>query len=151
MPARDRRRARQHERIMTEPVPAHYLRLNAERRLGRLSPQTLRAAGWALAAVVRARRNLRTQGLAARVPPPPSLPWGSRTGVLGVLNRLSPTCLERALVLQAWLSAHDVAADVVVGVARDSDGTVRAHAWLDGITNPSEFARYTPIHRIEAL
>lgn len=131
-------------------IDAHYARLNAERRLSRFAPMSLRAAWWALSSVRAARRNLKRDGLEARVAPPPaSLPWGSRTGVNAVLNRLSPTCLERALVMQAWLSAHRIERDVVVGVARDVVGTISAHAWIDGIAPAAEYARYSEIHRIE--
>lgn len=130
-------------------VDAHYAELNAERRLPRFAPNTLRAAWWTVRSVRGVRRDLKRDGVRARVKPPPAkLPWGSRTGVMGVLSRLSPTCLERALVLQAWLSAHRIHRDVVVGVARDPDGNVRAHAWIEGITHPNEYARYSVIHRI---
>lgn len=131
-------------------MDAHYAQLNAERRLSRFSPKALRAAWWALRSVRAVRRNLKRHGLEARVgPPPAALPWGSRSGVTAVLYRLSPTCLERALVMQAWLAAHRIERDVVVGVAREGDASVRAHAWVDGITHPSEYSKYSVIHRIE--
>lgn len=124
--------------------------LNSERRLPRFDPRTVRAAWWAWRSVRAARSDLATDGLRARVAPPPAtLPWGARTGVNGVLNRLSPTCLEGALVLQRWLSAHGIARHVVVGVARDAGGAVTAHAWIDGIAAPDDHANYTEIHRIE--
>jgi hypothetical protein len=137
--------------VTSDPaVDAHYARLNAERRLPRRDPQTLRAAWWALRAVRRARRDLKTKGLQARVTPPPAgLPWGSRTGVNGVLNRLSPTCLERALVLQSWLTAHEIPRDVVVGVRHEASD-VKAHAWVEGVAHPSEYEKYHVIHRIPA-
>lgn len=126
---------------------AHLSELNAERRLGRISPASWRAAWWAWRVVRRARKDLKVDGLAARVQPPPRLPWGARVGVNGVLNRLEPTCLEKALVLQAWLAAHDVHRDVVVGVRGNAD-KVNAHAWVDGVAYPDEYAKYTVIHRI---
>lgn len=133
-------------------LESHYARLRSEPRLPRLSPHTLRAAWWALRSVRAARRDLRKNGLDARVAaPPPSLPWGSRTGVDGVLNRVSPTCLESALVKQRWLAAHRVSCDVIVGVARDEAGAVRAHAWLEGIASPAEYAKYSIIHRIPPI
>jgi hypothetical protein len=134
----------------SDDMVAVYRRLNAERKLGRTSPHTLRAAWWTLRSVRRARRDLKLRGLATTVSAPPaSLPWGSRTGVNGVLNRLEPTCLERALVLQAWLHAHRVDRDVVIGV-KGAQGEVRAHAWLDGIGDRDEGTRYSEIHRLAA-
>lgn len=127
-----------------------YRALNAERPLPRLAPRTLRAAWWALRTVRKAKRDLRTHGLATTVAPPPAgLPWSSRPGVYGVLHRLEPTCLERALVLQSWLKAHRVERDVVIGV-RKEDGAVKAHAWIDGITQREDDLRYTEIHRLPA-
>jgi hypothetical protein len=96
----------------------------------RFGLSTLRAAWWALRALRRGRRALRTRGLEARIDAPPPLPWGARRGVYAVLRRKDPTCLERALVLQRWLAAHGRPHDVVVGVAR-REGSVTAHAWLD--------------------
>lgn len=125
----------------------HYAALNAERRLPRRSRHTLRAAWWAYRAVRRAKHRLKTDGLATKVAPPPPLPWGSRTGVDGVLSRLEPTCLERSLVLQAWLTAHGIERDIVIGVASDDAG-VRAHAWIEGDADSDEGQRYTEIHRI---
>ncbi len=126
---------------------AHVTELNAEPRLGRLSLASWRAAWWARRAVRRARNDLKVNGLAARIQSPPRLPWGARVGVNAVLNRLEPTCLEKALVLQAWLAAHDVRRDVVLGV-RNNAGKVDAHAWIDDVACPDEYAGYTVIHRI---
>ena len=67
----------------------------------------------------RARRALRARGVAGRIPPPPPLPLGATRGVLAVLRRTEPTCLERATVLQTWLSAHQQPVDIVVGVAAE--------------------------------
>jgi hypothetical protein len=89
-------------------------------------------------------------GLNAVVPAPPaSLTWGSRTGVYGVLRRTKPTCLERSMVQQRWLSANNIHLDVVVGVASE-DARVSAHAWIDGITALAEVHSYREIHRIPA-
>jgi hypothetical protein len=53
--------------------------------------------------------------------------------------------LERATVLQTWLSTHGQPVDVVVGVARES-GTLVAHAWL--ASEHGDAAQYREIHRI---
>lgn len=131
-----------------EQLEAKWRVLRAQPHLPRFAPTTLRAAWWALRAVRRARRDLSRSGLAARVSPPPTLPWGSRLGVDGVLRRLEPTCLERCLVQQAWLRAHGVEHDVVIGVASGAQHEVTAHAWLEHITAPHEYAGYRPIHRL---
>ncbi|WP_369140378.1 lasso peptide biosynthesis B2 protein [Modestobacter versicolor] len=113
----------------------------------RAGPATLRAAWWAHKALRAARRRLPVDGLSTVVTPPPPLPSGARRGVQAVLRRTAPTCLERSLVLQAWLAAHGVPCEVVIGVARDDDG-VRAHAWLD-IEGGDVLARqYREIHRL---
>jgi Transglutaminase-like superfamily len=132
------------------PDEAHYAWLNSQPRLDRGSLASWRAAWWAFRTVRRTRRALKETGLATRVAPPPELPWGARVGVNAVLDRFSPTCLERALVLQAWLAAHDVPRDVVVGVAGKED-KVKAHAWVDGIAPAEENRAYTAIYRIRPV
>jgi hypothetical protein len=103
----------------------------ARRIAALLHPSALRAAGWALLALRRARRDLAAHGFeGARVSPPPRLPASARAGVLAVVRRQPSTCLERALVLQRWEAAHGAAADVVIGVRGPSDG-FQAHAWLE--------------------
>jgi hypothetical protein len=65
---------------------------------------------------------------------PPRLPARAGRGVNAVLRRTDPTCLERALVLQAWERAHGGGRDVVIGV-RGSGDELAAHAWLEGERN----------------
>ena len=113
----------------------------------RSAPATLRAAWWAHRAVRAARRTLRTDGVRATVLPPPDLPTGARRGVDAVLRRLEPTCLERSLVLQAWLAAQRVPCEVVIGVAT-GEGGVRAHAWLDVEAHDDVARGYREIHRL---
>jgi len=94
-------------------------------------PDVVRGAWWTVRAVREARRRLSAQGLAGfTLTPPPALPPSAERGVRLVLRRLSPSCLERALVLQTWLAAHGRAHDVVVGV-RKAGRDFRAHAWID--------------------
>ncbi len=113
----------------------------------RSSPAGARAAWWAWRSLRAATASLRTDGVTARVPPPPPLPAGARRGVEAVLARTSPTCLERCLVLQAWLAAHAVPCEVVVGVAREG-AAVRAHAWLDVEAGDATARSYREIHRL---
>lgn len=91
---------------------------------------------------------LRSHGVSARIPFPPRLPIGATRGVMAVLRRTEPTCLERATVLQTWLAAHDTAVDIIVGVAA-SDGGVTAHAWIDLGVRPPGAEQFREIYRIQ--
>jgi len=51
--------------------------------------------------------------------------------VYAVLRRGDYTCLEQALVRQAWDAAHGRPRELVIGVTSPSGG-FGAHAWLDG-------------------
>lgn len=114
---------------------------------GRFALISLRAARWTLWSLLRARRSLRADGLQAKVAPPPRLSWSARRGVYTVLRRTSPTCLERAIVMQAWLAAHGRLHDVVVGVA-STEGRMCAHAWIDAGTAPPDADGYRELTRI---
>ncbi|HEX7254741.1 MAG TPA: lasso peptide biosynthesis B2 protein [Gaiellaceae bacterium] len=97
----------------------------------KLDPASLRAAWWALVAFRRTRRALRRERVTdVVVAPPPALPVRAGRGVRAVLRRADATCLERALVLQAWEAAHGPGRDVVIGVKGGEK--LAAHAWLDG-------------------
>lgn len=112
----------------------------------RWSPTTLRAAWWAHRALRVTKRRLRRDGLLAVAPAPPVLPVGASRGVVGVLRRRSDTCLERALVLQAWLRAHGELRDVVIGVRKGGAG-FEAHAWVDAEGLPDGAGEYDELHR----
>jgi hypothetical protein len=93
---------------------------------------TLRAALWALLALRRTRRALQRGPVTEiRVGRPPALPPSAGRGARAIIRRTHPTCLERALVLQAWAAAQGQARDVVIGVNGTGD-RFPAHAWLDG-------------------
>ena len=111
------------------------------------TPTTLRAALWTALSLRRARRLLKAEGLHARIPPPPRLPFGASRGVNAVLRRTEPTCLERATVLQTWLAAHGHLVDIVIGV-RSSDGRMAAHAWIDSGGQSTDGADFEEITRI---
>jgi hypothetical protein len=113
----------------------------------RYSPVTLRAAWWTYRSLRRARRELRDSGVRAQIPPPPKLPWGAGRGVNAVLRRQTPTCLERSLVMQAWLAAQGEPHDVVVGVTRSASG-LDAHAWVELPTATADSARYHELVRL---
>ena len=100
--------------------------------LRKLDPASLRAAWWTHRALRRVHEDLHTNGLDFGPPPkPPRLPTRARRGVLAVLRRQHSTCLERALVLQRWHSAHGQDRDVIIAVKGPSLD-FEAHAWLDG-------------------
>jgi hypothetical protein len=110
----------------------------------RLRPVVILGAGWATIAVWLARRRLARDGVRARVPWPVGLPNSSSAGVAGVLNRLSPTCLERSLVAQTWRAAHGDPRDLVIGIPVTGMKDGNAHAWLDGATVEG----HTELHRL---
>jgi hypothetical protein len=98
----------------------------------KLDPASLRAAWWAHRALRMVHEDLSANGLDFTPPPaPPALPARARRGVLAVLRRQRSTCLERALVLQRWDSAHGQPKDVIIAV-RGPSIDFSAHAWVDG-------------------
>jgi hypothetical protein len=113
----------------------------------RLRPTVFLGALWAAFAARVVRRELRNNGMSARVPRPPRLGRWAGRGVTGVLSRLSPTCLERALVLQAWLASQGTMRDVVIGLPPDGLKSQPAHAWVDG-TESWSAAAYLELHRL---
>lgn len=87
---------------------------------------------WARRSLAGVRRSLRLAPLQdVAVDPPPALPGRAFRGVRFVLRRQPSTCLQRALVLQAWHAAQGSPREVVIGVS-GSTGSFAAHAWLDG-------------------
>lgn len=109
---------------------------------------TLRAALWALLALRRTRRALkRDRVIDVRVARPPALPPSAGRGVRAIIRRSDPTCLERALVLQAWNVAHGEPRDVVIGVNGTGE-EFAAHAWLDG--DPDQHGPYHELMRVPA-
>ena len=97
----------------------------------RLDLPALRAMLWAARALHRTRRALATHGLdGVRVTPaPPALPAHAVRGARFALRRMNASCLEGALVLQAWDAARGAGPDVVIGVIGTGED-FRAHAWL---------------------
>lgn len=114
----------------------------------RFGPSTIRAAWWTWMAWRATHGLLPVDGIRTVVPPPPGLPAGATRGVQSVLRRVRATCLERSLVLQAWLLGCGEPYDVIVGVAANED--VQAHAWLPFETG-EETSRFKEMIRIPAL
>jgi hypothetical protein len=107
--------------------------VNASQQAGRFSFPTLRGAAWALRSLRRVRAQIGRSGISPMIelPPAPKLPGGAVRGINAALRRRHATCLERALVLQAWLASRGEKRDLVIGVTAPDD-EFRAHAWLDG-------------------
>lgn len=107
---------------------------------------TVRVARWTWSAHHQLRRSLRTQGIDAvdRVQPPPAVAARHRSTVFAVLALSRSTCLVRSAVLRRWDMAHDRFRPLVLGVARKPDGTIAAHAWLDGEASAEGFVE---LHR----
>lgn len=102
---------------------------------------------WARRELVEVKRRLQDEGVRTRVRPPAGLaPRGDR-GLNRALGKVSPTCLERALVLQAWLAAYREPPDVVIGV-RKGETVVEAHAWVDGTDDPWFDPSYEELTRL---
>jgi hypothetical protein len=113
----------------------------------RLHPALLAGALWALVATQVVRRRLKQDGVHARVPRPPRVGRRGGQGVRAALRRLSPTCLERALVEQAWLASVGTPRDVVIGVPPQGIKEAPAHAWVDGMDTVSP-TQYLELHRL---
>ncbi|MBM9469137.1 nucleotidyltransferase family protein [Nakamurella leprariae] len=109
------------------------------------------AAGWAVAALLSARRQLTTAGVTdVELPAPPQVRAADRSAVVATLDEQRATCLERSLVLQRFDADGGRPRELVVAVtdpgpdrtpgcaAADGDpvGAVHAHAWLEGDTAP---------------
>lgn len=57
-------------------------------------------------------------------------------------------CLVQALAGQHWLRAGGIASEIVVGTAKQANGTFEAHAWLrqgDRIILGGDIARFAPL------
>lgn len=90
-----------------------------------------RAAWWAARSIHRARSVELASPFPSQLPAVPPVPTEAIVGVKVSLCLARSSCLTRAIVLQAWLLAHDESRDVVIGVTRP-DEKFGAHAWLDG-------------------
>ena len=90
----------------------------------------IRSFRWAVGQLHDVRRRLPIEGTATRIPLAagrgPRGWWGIRVAFIAT----QPTCLERALLLQAWMGGYAEPPDVVIGVRNGPDG-VEAHAWVD--------------------
>lgn len=92
---------------------------------------SVRAYRWGRRELRRIQNVLRTDGIQARAEAAIGIaPRGPR-GLRLAMRSLSPTCLERALLLQAWHAAFSAPPDVIIGVRR-TQSAFEAHAWVEG-------------------
>ena len=90
----------------------------------------IRSFRWAVGQLRDVRERLPIEGTATRIPLAARMGprgwWGIRVAFIAT----QPTCLERALLLQAWMGGYAEPPDVVIGV-RNGSGGVEAHAWVE--------------------
>ncbi|MGH9273487.1 MAG: lasso peptide biosynthesis B2 protein [Acidimicrobiales bacterium] len=105
-----------------------------------------RAMRWALSGLRSVRRQLRDAPVnRVHVRPPRRRAAVAERSVRWMLRQRHASCLERALVLQAWYSGQGTPREVVIGVTSPED--FQAHAWLDGDAKCHE-ARFAEILRL---
>ena len=107
---------------------------------------TARVVAWTWAEARRLPELLRHRGMAAvdTIRRAPAVPAGHRSTVTAVLRLAGANCLERSAILQRWETDHDGGRPLLVGVTRDSEGEIAAHAWLEGEQDGDS---YLPLHR----
>ena len=113
----------------------------------RLRMTALLGAAWTVYSVIVVKRRLRRDGLRATAPRAPRWDGHASRAVKGVLDRLEPTCLQRALVAQAWRAAHGDPRDVVIGVPHTGLRGAAAHAWLAD-TDAESARTHHELHRL---
>ena len=119
---------------MTAPRPIRRLRAGVA------------TARWTAAQHRQLQRTLPRGGTGGPLAPPPARMSARNVRiVLAALRVRRASCLERSLVLQAWLAGHGDRRDVVIGVRHED--SLLAHAWVDGLEDGS---RYVELHRLSA-
>jgi hypothetical protein len=108
---------------------------------------TVRAAGWAMFALHRLRREIPSKGLEVRVLAPPTTARRDVRGVEAALRLRHATCLERSLIVQRWLMACGSPHDVLVGVTGGSK-SVEAHAWIHRYDSEDEGEGFRVLTRV---
>ena len=93
--------------------------------------------------------GLERDGPLATVTPPPRAPDVSgRRALLLSVNRRRATCLERSLILRAFLDSRGSRHAILIGVRRGAGQEFMAHAWVEGIDDESGEG-YAVIRRLE--
>ena len=120
------------------------------RRLLRLTPSEVALLASAWSGLAAARLSLSWRGTAPLDAPParPSPSGDPSVTDQGEVRRVTwavrhaarlvpaATCLTQAIAARRLLARRGIRSDLRIGVARESDGKMRAHAWLecDGVT-----------------
>ncbi|MEA2901783.1 MAG: hypothetical protein QOH36_1670 [Actinomycetota bacterium] len=93
-----------------------------------------RVVAWVWTQARRLRTSLHVDGIDAidAIDPSPAVAARHRATVAGACKLTGATCLVRSALLQRWDADHGVNRPLVVGVARDPEAGVSAHAWLEG-------------------
>ncbi len=121
-------------------------RLRHVHALMRADVPSLRAAVWAFRSARRAAMGVReAQAGAPSIPPPPPVGPRGEQAVRTVLELPRYSCLQRAVVRQAWDAAQGMPRELVIGVI-PRGAAVGAHAWLEG-DPPEEYEGFVELAR----
>jgi len=110
----------------------HWLRAAAAAGVSPLA--SVRVVVWSWSQGRSLKRSLHKDGMDAitRIRPSPGVDGRHRLTVAGVMRLMGATCLVRSAMLQRWDADHGRDRPLVIGVSRDGDAGVLAHAWLEG-------------------
>jgi hypothetical protein len=135
-------------------------------RFARVSPSALRLAlsatvlqlgvlvGMRVLPYARLQRLVERAGRSRR-PARRTRPLGSLLWAVQATSRPNPftTCLSEALTAQVLLQRNGYPAQVRIGVAKDVDGRLEAHAWLESgdqlVLGARGHERYSPLPALE--
>lgn len=105
-----------------------------------------RSLRWAVRELRDVHRRLPIEGAATRIPLAAGMGPRGWLGIQLAFVVTQPTCLERALLLQAWMGGYTDPPDVVIGIRNGSKG-VEAHAWVED-RDPWFDPSYTELTRL---
>ena len=109
-----------------------------------------RVVAWAWWQARQLNKALHEDGMDAidRITPSPAVEARHRFAVAGVMRATRATCLVRSAILQRFDADHGVERPLVIGVSRDYESPLAAHAWLEGERHASfeELLRRPPPH-----
>ena len=106
----------------------------------------LRSLRWAFRQLRDVHERLPIEGAATRIPLAAGMGPRGWLGIQLAFVATQPTCLERALLLQAWMGGYTDPPDVVIGIRNGSEG-VEAHAWVED-RDPWFDPSYTELTRL---
>lgn len=109
--------------------------------------EIVRTFRWTCRELAQTKKRLAIEGVEARAERPVDLSTRGYRGLNYAMRLVRPSCLERALVIQAWDTIDGRVPDVVVGV-RMYQGRIEAHAWVDDADDPLFDDSYEEITRL---